>query len=106
MKLLADSCKPDVAFAASQIATRDNKPMTQHMILMRDLLQYLRGTTYHCITFRASCNDIKIMSFPDADFAENKDRKSITAAVHIINLAPVTWSLKMQSIAVLRTRNA
>ena len=73
-----------------------NSPHDAHWHQLKWLLRYLHSTVDHGITFPAS-PAIELTSYADADFANVKDKRSVSGIVHTINSSPISWTSARQA---------
>lgn len=65
---LLDSCRLDIAFVTSRLASYTTNPTNQHMLLLKYTVLYLKVTPTPVILF-ATTSDDPLVSYCDADFA-------------------------------------
>ena len=99
--LYANICtRPDISFALSTLATHNSDPRTMHWNALLDLLRYLRDTsniklTYGKLSSSETPNVISV--YADADFSQDKTRKSRTGYVIFLNGGPIAWNSSLQT---------
>ena len=108
IRYIADSARPDVAFAATALARALKKPTKRHWNMLQRLVQYLHSTKDEGILMPAGKrNATMIHAYSDADFANDEtSRKSITGMITLVNGAPVQWLAKQQPVVAKSTCEA
>lgn len=120
LRYLADCTHPDIAFHVNRLSSAAQDPTQRHWNLMKNLLKYLKGTVDFGILYKAanfdgtqqrnkpnSASSQLLSTYADADFAVGqKDRKSVSGAIHLYNQAPVAWSSIKQTMQALCTCGA
>ena len=88
--------RPDISYAVQQICLHMHDPRANHLLLVKRVLRYIRGTTGHGLTlFRRSSN--KLMAYSDADWAGCLDtRRSTSGYCVFLGNNLVSWSAKRQ----------
>lgn len=111
----ASTCRPDVAFAVSQLARFVSEPGVKHMKAARRVLMYLWTTRRHGLIFQQPdngasqplTNGMFVDAFSDADHANDVDtRKSVSGVLVRVNGTAVCWASKRQSLTALSTAEA
>ena len=76
--------RPDIAFQVSQVARFVEKPGREHVIAVKRILRYLRGTKDLKLVFGGG--DLTLVSFADADHGADPDtRRSVSGRIHLLN---------------------
>lgn len=73
------------------------------------MLRYSKGTQQHGIIYKFLARNQTqhpLNIFSDADYANAKDRKSISGSMHNLNHSPITWASSKQTIIALSTTEA
>jgi hypothetical protein len=100
------STRPDLASAVQILSRFMSNPGESHWRALKRLLQYLKYTANHGITYRGD-QEIQPVGFSDADFAGCKDsRKSTSGYVFMMGGGAVSWSSKRQTIVATSTCEA
>nr|XP_020174973.1 uncharacterized mitochondrial protein AtMg00810-like [Aegilops tauschii subsp. strangulata] len=88
--------RPDISYAVQQICLHMHDPRANHLLLVKRVLRYIRGTTGHGLTlFRRSSN--KFLAYSDADWAGCPDtRRSTSGYCVFLGTNLVSWSAKRQ----------
>ena len=66
------------------------------MIALKRIFRYLNGTKNDALTYQKS-EEMKIVAYSDASYAEDEGRKSTSGFVFFINGAALTWRSKKQN---------
>ena len=103
---MARACRPDIAYAVSQVSRFLENPTDKHQEAVIRILKYIAGTTdYGIIMTPVSGRGLEI--FVDADLANCVDtRKSVTGFVCFYDNMPISWYSKNQSITAQSTTEA
>ncbi|XP_004293174.1 PREDICTED: uncharacterized mitochondrial protein AtMg00810-like [Fragaria vesca subsp. vesca] len=96
----------DITFAVRIISHFMHAPTESHMLIVKKVLRYLKGSVSGGILMRKNCHN-NIVGFTDADWAGNKlDRKSTTGFCTLVGGNLVTWkSKKTAHDCLLKCRN-
>nr|XP_020169565.1 uncharacterized mitochondrial protein AtMg00810-like [Aegilops tauschii subsp. strangulata] len=88
--------RPDISYAVQQICLHIHDPRANHLLLVKRVLRYIRGTTGLGLTlFRRSSN--KLMAYSDADWAGCPDTRWSTSGYCVfLGTNLVSWSAKRQ----------
>eukprot|EP00043_Microstomoeca_roanoka_P020224 m.241802 g.241802 ORF g.241802 m.241802 type:complete len:243 (-) comp17131_c4_seq84:277-1005(-) len=101
---LASTCRPDLAYAASILASdNNNNNKEEKMSNLKRALQYAHTQKYSLTT---TTKDNMIRAYADASYANDKDRKSRTGYLVTINNMPVSWQSSRQSVTALSSAEA
>ena len=91
------SIRPDISFAAGQVAQFCNAPRKPHWEAVKWIMGYLKGTIGHGISFSAGPNNGILYAYSDADYAGDLGpRRSSTGYLFLLNNGPVTWTSRRQ----------
>lgn len=89
-----NATRPDVMFAVSLISIFLENPTSKHLVAVKRVLMYLRGTTEEGILYRKGRKQ-GLLGFCDSDYAGDlNDRKSSSGYVFMLNHGAVSWSSK------------
>ncbi|KKF93168.1 Endonuclease [Ceratocystis platani] len=99
--------RPDITFATSSLSQHTTNPAERHLEAAKRVARYLRDTNKHGIEFafpRRGGMDEFLVGYSDADYANSKDRKSISGMIYMLANGPVHWkSQKQRSVATSTT---
>ncbi|CAI7781717.1 unnamed protein product [Closterium sp. NIES-54] len=100
----AVTCRPDLSYSASQLATDLKKPEAKHMLELNRALHYLIssptiGLTYH----KTGTTTPKLIGYVDADHAGDSDnRQSRTGYIYKLEpIGPISWQSNKQELIAL-----
>ena len=111
---LANTTRPDIAFAVHQCARFTHNPKRSHEVAIKRIGRYLVGTKDKGMILKPDM-DLNIECYVDADFAglwgseppeSPNSVKSRSGWVIMVGGCPVTWSSKMQTEVALSTMQA
>ena len=97
---------PDIAFVVNHLVQFNSSFGPEHISAIKQVFHYLKGTVNYSIQFTPSNSGIKALGFVDADWAEEKDRKSISGNIFIMSGGAIAWSAKKQGSIALSTLEA
>jgi hypothetical protein len=103
---LSTATRPDLAFAVCILSRFVDNPGLAHWNSAKRVLQYLKGTRTHALTYGASDSTLGLDIFADADGMSLENRKAVSGYAFILNGAAVSWSSKQQEIVSLSTTEA
>ncbi|CAI7830346.1 unnamed protein product [Closterium sp. NIES-54] len=105
----AVTCRPDLSYLASQLATYLKKPEVEHMMELDRALHYLVSTptielTYH----KTGTTTPKLIGYVDADHArDSENRRSRTGYVYRLDpISPISWQSNKQELIALSSAEA
>ncbi|CAI7768021.1 unnamed protein product [Closterium sp. NIES-54] len=105
----AITCRPDLSYSASQLATYLKKPEADHMGELDRALHYLIssptiGLTYH----KTGTTTPKLIGYVDADHAGDPDnRRSRTGYIYRLEpIGPISWQTSKQELIALSSGEA
>ena len=89
--------RPDIALAVSIVARFSAKPKENHMMAVKRILRYLRGTEDYGLWYKLGGNlDLKV--FTNADWARNiDDKKSTSGGAFFLGKRLVSWTNKRKN---------
>ncbi|CAI7813805.1 unnamed protein product [Closterium sp. NIES-54] len=105
----AVTCRPDLSYSASQLATYLKKPEKEHMAELDRALHYLVitstvGLTYH----KNGTTTPKLIGYVDVDHAGDSDnRRSRTCYIYRLEpIGPISWQSSKQELIALSSAEA
>ncbi|CAI7813292.1 unnamed protein product [Closterium sp. NIES-54] len=105
----AVTCRPDLSYSASQLATYLKRPEDKHMKELDRALHYLVSTpTIGLIYYRNITTTPKLIGHVDADHAGDSDnRRSRTGYIyHLEPIGPISWQSSKQELIALSSAEA
>ena len=97
---------PDITFAVSLGAHFCSKPTSQHLMAVKRIFRYLRGTTHYGLLLKRNGSKA-IIEYSDTDCGDDTlDCKSTTGYLFQIGGTAITWQSKKQSCVALSTVEA
>ena len=97
---------PDIAFAVNHLVQFTSCFGPEHVSTVKRVFWYLKGTVNYGIQYGPSDLGTKALGYVDADWAEEKDWRSISGNVFIMSGGAVSWSAKKQGLVTLSTLEA
>ncbi len=97
---------PNIAFTVNNLVQFNSSYGPEHIAGVKQIFRYLKGTIDYGIQYSHSNSGTKAIGYADADWAEEKDRKSISGNVFIMSGGAVAWSTKKQGSIALSTLEA
>lgn len=103
----AMTMRPDIAYTTGKLARYMAKPTTAHMIALKHLYKYLKGTAHFKLTYSRNGNS-ELIGYADASFGGNLDTKGKSTGGYAFLLAgaAISWRSKLQSVIALSTAEA
>ncbi|CAN6726858.1 unnamed protein product [Malus baccata var. baccata] len=87
--------RPDIAFAINQACQFMHNPMVSHVLAVKRILRYLKGTYTYGIYFKPG--PMHLQSYSDADWAgDPNNRRSTSGFVVFLGSNPISWASKKQ----------
>jgi hypothetical protein len=97
--------RPDISFAVGRLTKHMQSPRLIDWTDALRVLNYLKGTADHGITFRQGGGDL--VGYSDSDYAtDSTNGKSVTGMVFMMNGGPICWKSKQQSTVAVSTCEA
>ncbi|KAF3654114.1 Peroxisomal (S)-2-hydroxy-acid oxidase GLO4 [Capsicum annuum] len=88
--------KPYISFAVQQVSQFMQAPRHLHLVVVRRIIRYLRGTSNHGLFF-PSGSRIRLNAFSDSDWAGCSDtRRSVTGWCMFLGESLISWKSKKQ----------
>ncbi|CAI7843409.1 unnamed protein product [Closterium sp. NIES-53] len=95
----AVTCRPDLSYSASQLATYLKKPEAEHMAELDRALHYLVSTSTVGLTYHKNGTTTpKLIGYVDADHAgDSNNRRSRTGYIYRLEpIGPISWQSSKQ----------
>ncbi|CAI7852298.1 unnamed protein product [Closterium sp. NIES-53] len=105
----AVTCRPDLSYSASQLATYLKKPEAEHMAELDRALHYIVSTPTIGLTYyKGEATTTKLIGYVDADHADDSDnRRSRTGYVYRLEpIGPISWQSSKQELIALSSAEA
>ncbi|KAD4177986.1 hypothetical protein E3N88_26577 [Mikania micrantha] len=101
------SCRlPDILFAIGVLSHFMQDPRKPHLIAIRRVLRYVKGTVSQGVMFKREINPM-LMGYCDADYAGDlNERRSTTGYVFMYGSNSISWCSKRQPTVSLSTTEA
>ena len=98
--------RPDIALAVGTMARFSAKPRENHMMAIKRILRYLKGTEDYGLWYKLGGNmDLKV--FIDVDWTGNlDDRKSTSSGAFFLGKRLVSWTSKKKNYTSQSTTEA
>ncbi len=102
----AMATRPDIAQAVSVVSKFNANPNAAHLMAVKRILRYLKGTLNLALKYERSDSGT-LIGYSDADWAgDQDDRRSTTGNVFLLGGGAVSWLSKKQSTVALSTAEA
>ncbi|CAI7896256.1 unnamed protein product [Closterium sp. NIES-53] len=105
----AVTCRPDLSYSASQLATYLKKPEAEHLAELDRTLHYFVSTPTCGLTYyKNATTSTKLIGYVDADHAGDSDnRRSRTGYIYRLEpIGPISWQLSKQELIALSSAEA
>ncbi|CAL8170379.1 unnamed protein product [Prunus armeniaca] len=87
--------RPDIAFSVNQACQFMHNPMESHVVAVKRILRYLKGTLDFGIWFKPGL--LHLHAYSDADWAgDPNDRRSVSGFIVYLGSTPISWASKKQ----------
>jgi hypothetical protein len=86
----------DLAYAIQQLSQFNSKPTNAHFQAAKRVFRYLQGTQTMDLVYDKKHYD-RIQGHCDADYAADRDRKSISGSLFTLGGSPISWQAKKQT---------
>ena len=104
--LYVTTTRLDVMNAVCQVARFQSSPNSSHLLAVKRILRYLKGTTNYGLWYPKG-NNLDLYAFTYADWAGCvDDKKSTSGATFYLGGCLVSWSSKKQLVISLSTAEA
>ncbi|CAI7919061.1 unnamed protein product [Closterium sp. NIES-53] len=105
----AVTCRPDLSYSASQLATYLKRPEAEHLAELDRALHYFVSTPTIGLTYRKNATaPPKLIGYVDADHAGDSDnRRSRTGYIYRLEpIGPISWQSSKQELIALSSAEA
>jgi transposase InsO family protein len=106
LQFIANSTRPDIAFAVNRLASYTANPSMQHQTALKRILRYLAGTRNHGITYKHTPDPVTFHGYADASYKNRDDGKSTSGYVFIAAGGAITWRSNKQTVTALSSTEA
>ena len=104
--LYLTASRPDIMFSVCLCARFQSSPKESHLIAVKRILRYLRGSPNLGLWYPRN-NSFDLIGFSDADYAGSKiDRKSTSGTCQFLGPCLVSWSSRKQNSVAISTTEA
>ena len=100
--------RPDFCYTVTKFSQDLEKPNSFHLMKVKHVLRYLKGTINQLLIFKKSQQPLKLEGFCDADWANLSHRKSMSRFCFRLaeNNPMISWKSKKQNSVTLSTCKA
>ncbi|XP_017431953.2 uncharacterized mitochondrial protein AtMg00810-like [Vigna angularis] len=101
--------RPDLSYSVGVISRYMECPRVSHLIAVKRILRYLKGTHSYGILLRKgeAGEEVQITSYSDADWCGDKtDRKSTAGYIFFMEGSPISWSSRKEPVVALSSCEA
>ena len=99
--------RPDISYCITYFSQFQNCFSNAHWEYLKGVLRYLKLTEKFVLKFKKkNYNNINLIAYADSDFANSKDRKSVTGYVIKLNGNAISWRTKKQEMVSLSSAEA
>ncbi|CAI7893240.1 unnamed protein product [Closterium sp. NIES-53] len=105
----AVTCRPDLSYSASRLATYLKKPETEHLVELDHALHYFVSTPTIGLTYyKNATTPTELVGYVDADHAGDSDnRRSRTGYTYRLEpIGPISWQSSKQELIALSSAEA
>ncbi|CAI7777325.1 unnamed protein product [Closterium sp. NIES-53] len=105
----AVTCRPDLSYPASQLATYLKRPETEHLAELNRALHYFVSTPMIGLTYyKNATTPTELVGYVDADHAGDADnRRSRTGYIYRLEpIGPISWQSSKQELIALSSAEA
>ncbi|CAI7905832.1 unnamed protein product [Closterium sp. NIES-54] len=103
------TCRPDLSYSASQLATYLKRPETEHLAELDRALHYFVSTSMIGLTYyKGATTPTELVGYVDADHAGDSDnRRSRTGYIYRLeSIGPISWQSSKQELIALSSAEA
>ena len=98
--------RPDILFATSLCARFQCDPRGSHLVMVKRIIRYLKGSDSLCLWY-PKFGDFEVIGYSDADYAGYLvDRKSTSGMAQFIGPCLVSWGSRKQNCIALSATKA
>jgi hypothetical protein len=91
--------RPDLNFSVGYVSRYLEKPTKEHMMAVKHILRYLKGTVNLGCSYKRFASEPTLMGYSDSDHAcDVDDRKSTSGVLFYFGNCPVSWVSQKQRI--------
>ncbi|GAU38708.1 hypothetical protein TSUD_396360 [Trifolium subterraneum] len=101
--------RPDLVYSVGIVSRFMDKPRVSHLVVVKRILRYVKGTMDCGIVFSASDvgKNCKLVGYTDASWCGDvEDRKSTAGYMFLIGDAPISWCSKKEQVVALSSCEA
>jgi hypothetical protein len=99
--------RPDIAHSVGIVSRFMEKPTTEHLAAVKQVLRYVKGTLDHGCVYEKGEEGLKIHGYSDSDLAGDiDDRKSTSGMVFYLGCNPISWCSQKQKVVALSSCEA
>ena len=96
--------RPDISWTVTRLSQKLENPGTPEWIMVKHVLQYLKGSIDNGLLYQRSTNGLSIVGYSDSDWASCVESRRSTTGYYFAlngNGPPVSWkSRKQQTVAL------
>ncbi|KAI3715250.1 hypothetical protein L6452_22223 [Arctium lappa] len=98
--------RPDIMFSTCLCARFQAKPKESHLLAVKRIFRYIKGTPYLGLWYPKS-SDYGLIAYSDADYGGNQlDRKSTSGHLQFLGDRLISWASKKQNCVSISTAEA
>jgi hypothetical protein len=91
--------RPDIAHSIGIVSRFMEKPTTEHLAAVKQVLRYAKVTLDHGCTYKKGEKGLKVYGYSDSDWeGDIDDRKSTSGMVFYLGCNPISWCSKKQKV--------
>jgi hypothetical protein len=99
--------RPDIAHSVGIVSRFMEKPTTEHLAAVKQVLRYVKGTLDHGCVYEKGEEGLKVHGYSDSDLAGDiDDRKSTSGMVFYLGCNPISWCSQKQKVVALSSCEA
>ncbi|XP_045810820.1 uncharacterized mitochondrial protein AtMg00810-like [Trifolium pratense] len=101
--------RPDLAYSVGIASRFMERPKGSHLIVVKRILRYVKGTINYGIMFPASDRDkeCKLVGYTDSNWCgDHEDRKSTAGYMFFYGGSPISWYSKKEPVVALSSCEA